>query len=115
VDDNQDAAESLAVFLRLRGHEVATAVDGAAALELATTLRPDVVFLDIGLPGMDGYEVARRLREVPSLDSVLLIAVTGYGHDEDRRRSQAAGFDQHLVKPVDPAQLRALLACIPVA
>jgi two-component system CheB/CheR fusion protein len=115
VDDNRDAAESLSALLRVRGHEVCMAADGAAALEMATTMQPDVIFLDIGLPGMDGYELARRLREVPGLEGTLLIAVTGYGHDDDRRRSKEAGFDHHFVKPVDPAQLCSLLDGIPVA
>jgi PAS domain S-box-containing protein len=111
VDDNRDAAESLAVLLRHAGHEVRTAWDGPAALDLAPGFRPEVVLLDIGLPGMDGYEVARRLRGRPELEHVVLVAVTGYGQDEDRRRSGAAGFAYHLTKPVEPAALQRLLAC----
>jgi two-component system CheB/CheR fusion protein len=110
VDDNVDAAESLALFLGMNGHEVRTAFDGPAALELARTCRPEVVVLDIGMPGMDGYEVARRLRQEPGLGSVLLVALTGYGQEQDRRRSREAAIDHHLVKPVDPQALRALLA-----
>jgi CheY-like chemotaxis protein len=111
VDDNQDAAETLAILLRTLGHEVHLAYEGMAALELAGSLQPDVVLLDIGLPKMDGYEVARRLRQRPGLKQPLLIAVTGYGQEEDRRRSCEAGFDYHLVKPVDPDKLRTLISC----
>jgi PAS domain S-box-containing protein len=99
VDDNADSAESLAMILSLRGHEARTALDGQEALAVAREFRPEVVMLDIGLPGMDGYEVARRLRA--DYDGILLVALTGYGQDEDRRRSKEAGFDHHLVKPVD--------------
>ena len=101
VDDNVDAAKSLALLLRLTGHEVRTAHDGAAALEAARAQAPDVVLLDIGLPRMDGLEVARRMREDLGLKGVVLVALTGYGQDEDRRRSEAAGFNAHLVKPID--------------
>jgi PAS domain S-box-containing protein len=110
VDDNVDAAESLAVFLRATGHEVHTAYDGRAALRQAEALGPEVVVLDIGLPGMDGYEVARRLRQQEGLKQPFLVALTGYGQDEDRRRSAAAGFDVHLVKPADPDTLHDLVA-----
>jgi CheY-like chemotaxis protein len=109
VDDNIDAAMSLAMLLRIWGHQVRTADDGPAALDAAAEFQPDAVLLDIGLPGMDGYEVAQRLRQQPSTMQVLLIAVTGYGQDADRRRSREAGFDHHLVKPVDPETLRPLL------
>lgn len=107
VDDNQDSAESLALLLELHGHEVRTAFAGPAALETASTFRPDVVLLDIGLPGMDGYEVARRLRADDHRS--LLVALTGYGRDDDRQRSQEAGFDHHLVKPVDLEELARVL------
>jgi CheY-like chemotaxis protein/two-component sensor histidine kinase len=109
VDDHGDVAESLAMLLRLWGHEVHTAPDGLSGLKAARGHRPQVVLLDIGLPGMDGYEVARRLREEfgPGMQ---LVALTGYGQEEDRQKSQAAGFDAHLVKPADPAVLRAFLA-----
>jgi PAS domain S-box-containing protein len=111
VDDNPAAAESLAELLRLGGHEVKTAPDGHSALEVAAAFVPRAVLLDIGLPGdMDGYEVARRLRVLPGMDSAFLVALTGYGQDEDRRRSQEAGIQSHLVKPADPAALRGLLA-----
>ncbi len=109
VDDNVDAAESLAMLLRMLNNEVWIAYDGPTGLELARRHRPDLIFLDIGLPGMNGYNVARRLRQLPELHGVTLIAVTGWGQPEDRRRSQEAGFDEHLVKPVDPAILSALL------
>jgi CheY-like chemotaxis protein len=109
VDDNVDAAESLAAVLRTAGHTVRTAHNGPAAIGAAAGMRPDAVLLDIGLPGMDGYEVARAVRRGPAGGAVL-IAVTGYGHEDDRRRSKEAGFDHHLVKPVDPAELLDLLA-----
>jgi two-component system CheB/CheR fusion protein len=115
VDDNVDAADSIALLLRLGGHEVRVAHDGPTALLIARAFRPQVVFLDIGMPGMDGYEVARRLRREPGPQPALLVALTGWGHDEDRRRSQEAGFDHHLVKPVDPAALVQLLAGVPVS
>jgi PAS domain S-box-containing protein len=100
VDDNADAGASLAMLLRLMGHDVETLTDGRDAIARTASLRPDVVFLDIGLPGMDGYEVAREIRKAPGGDRVRLYAVTGYGQAEDRRRSLEAGFDGHLVKPV---------------
>jgi CheY-like chemotaxis protein len=112
VDDNVDGADSLAVLLRLSGHAVRVCHDGPAALALADEFVPDLVLLDIGLPGMDGYEVARRLRARPGLDRVLLVALTGYGQEEDVRRSRQAGFDHHLVKPADPTTLAALFAAL---
>jgi CheY-like chemotaxis protein len=111
VDDNQDGARSLAKLLRLFGNEVRTAHDGRRALELAAEYRPQIVFLDIGLPGMDGLEVCRNLRRQPGLEQTLVIALTGYGQDDDRRRSQEAGFNAHLVKPVDLDILRQMLSC----
>jgi PAS domain S-box-containing protein len=110
VDDNQDSADSLGMLLSMRGHEVRTALDGPAALAAARTFRPDVILLDIGLPGMNGYEVARQMRQMPELNGALLIAQTGWGQEEDRRKSTEAGFDEHLVKPVDPAALQELLS-----
>jgi signal transduction histidine kinase/DNA-binding response OmpR family regulator len=109
VDDNVDGADSLAILLRAARHEVAVSHDGAAALREAEAFRPEVVLLDIGLPGMSGYEVARRLRQLPGLEGVLLVALTGYGQDEDRQRSRDAGIDHHLVKPADPQALQQLL------
>jgi signal transduction histidine kinase len=111
VDDNVDGAKTLAALLRLEGHEVQVAHDGPAALEAAAAFRPETVLLDIGLPkGMDGYEVARRLQELPVARQTFLVALTGFGQEEDRLRSRAAGFRDHLVKPVDPEVLRGVLA-----
>jgi signal transduction histidine kinase/CheY-like chemotaxis protein len=110
VDDNGDAADSLAVLLRLMGNDVRTARDGPAALEAAGAYRPDVVLLDLGLPRMSGYEVCRRLREGHFANGPLVVALTGYGQDEDRRRTREAGFDHHLVKPVNPDELGEVLA-----
>jgi two-component system CheB/CheR fusion protein len=109
VDDNVDGALTLALLLELRGNRVSTAFDGPAGLELARAERPDAVILDIGLPGLDGYEVARRLRQGPETARAMLIAVTGYGQEQDRRQALEAGFDYHLVKPVDPELLAGLL------
>ena len=105
VDDNVDAAETLAMLARLYGHEVRIAHTGPSGLETARNYHPEIVLLDIGLPGLDGYEVARRLRNEPGGDQILLVAVTGYGREEDRARARAAGFDHHLMKPFDPASL----------
>ena len=110
VDDNIDTATALARLLRLLGHDVLSAHDGPTALEAARTHRPEIVLLDIGLPGMDGYEVVRRLRTEECCQHSLIIAASGYGQDEDRRRSREAGFDHHLVKPVDFDDLINLLA-----
>jgi PAS domain S-box-containing protein len=109
VEDNQDAADSLAILLQFWGHEVRTAHDGLSGLKAARSYRPQVVFLDIGLPGLDGYEVARQLRQEYG-GKVRLVAMTGYGQDDDRRRAREAGFDAHFVKPVDPALLQRLLS-----
>jgi len=110
VDDNIDSAESMAVLLRLHGHEVRLAHDGLAALEGADAFRPDVMFLDLDLPKMDGYEVARRLRLEPAMRYMTLVAMTGYGQEEDRQRTQDAGFQLHLVKPVDFNKVEELLS-----
>jgi CheY-like chemotaxis protein len=115
VDDNKDAAVSLATLLRLQGHDVRVAHDGASALSLASSFLPHMVFLDIGMPDMDGYEVARVLREQPGLANVVLAALTGWGQEEDRRRTAAAGFDHHLVKPPEPAALERLLESLQVS
>jgi CheY-like chemotaxis protein len=109
VDDNRDAAESMSMLLQMWGHEVAFAYDGPSALETAEQWQPEAVFLDIGLPGMDGYEVAARLRALPQAKGAILIAITGYGQDDDRLRSRRAGIDHHLVKPVAPDALRDLI------
>jgi CheY-like chemotaxis protein len=100
VDDNRDAANMLAKFLRLEGNDVQTVHEGQAALEAVRAGPVDVVILDIGLPGMDGYEVARQIRRQPGGERLLLVALTGWGEEEDRRHSKEAGFDHHLVKPV---------------
>jgi PAS domain S-box-containing protein len=110
VDDNVDAADSIADVLRLYGHEVRCAYDGPGALEAARSYGPDVVVLDIGLPGMDGYEVATRLRQMSAFSAIPIIAVTGYGQTEDRAQSEAAGFDRHLTKPVDLEELQEVVS-----
>ena len=115
ADDNNDALESLATLLQLSGHEVFTAANGAMALESAEQHRPEVALLDIGMPKLDGYEVARRIRAQPWGQRITLVALTGWGQDSDRRRSQEAGFDSHLVKPLDLDKLTELLAGLPSA
>jgi CheY-like chemotaxis protein len=110
VDDNVDAAESLAMLLRQAGHEVRVAYDGPATLDAVDADPPDIVFLDIGMPVMNGYEVAEQIRQHPGLKRLQLVALTGWGQDEDRHRSKEAGFDQHLVKPVEPQALYQVLA-----
>ncbi|HUA26112.1 MAG TPA: response regulator [Steroidobacteraceae bacterium] len=114
VDDNRDAAESMSMLLQMWGHDVVFAYDGPTALETAEQWQPEAVFLDIGLPGMDGYEVAARLRALPHAKGAVLIAITGYGQDDDRLRSQRAGIDHHLVKPVAPDALRSLIDSLQV-
>ncbi|HYU43934.1 MAG TPA: ATP-binding protein [Vicinamibacteria bacterium] len=112
VDDSEDAVESLAMLLGLWGHDVMTATDGAAALDLVSRKAPHVVLLDIGLPGLSGYEVAKRIRAHEGGKDIVLVALTGYGQADDRRRAQEAGFTDHLVKPVVPETLQRLLAGI---
>ncbi|HEX6707265.1 MAG TPA: response regulator [Albitalea sp.] len=109
IDDNLDAAESLAQLLALSGHDARTAGDGARALRLAEDFRPEIVFCDLGLPGMSGYEVARHLRAMPFGRDMVLAALTGYGQPGDREKTAQAGFDAHLVKPVDPAVIESFL------
>ncbi len=109
ADDNQDALESLALMLRLEGHEVHCASDGEEALALAGQRRPEIVVLDVGMPKLDGCEVARRIRAESWGRGAVLVALTGWGQDVDRRRSREAGFDMHLVKPVDPATICEML------
>ncbi|MEO6463251.1 MAG: ATP-binding protein, partial [Candidatus Eisenbacteria bacterium] len=109
VDDNADSAESLALLLRLSGHDVLTVFDGGAAVESEASFAPDIVLLDIGLPVLNGYEAATLIRRAQGARRPLLIALTGWGQEEDRRRSRDAGFDAHLVKPVDPVELTRLL------
>jgi CheY-like chemotaxis protein len=110
VDDNVDAAQSLAMLLRVTGHQTQVAHDGQTALRLAEADPPEIAFLDIGMPEMDGYELARRFRDHPKLANVLLVALTGWGQEEDRRRTSQAGFDAHEVKPVTVEAIQKLLA-----
>jgi PAS domain S-box-containing protein len=110
VDDNRDAAESLAMMLKLWGHETSTAFDGLAAQDAAEAFRPDVILLDIGMPVLNGYDACRRLRTRDWARQVAIVALTGWGQEDDRQRSREAGFDHHLVKPVDTAELNRLLA-----
>ena len=112
VDDNLDAAESLATLLAIKGHETRMAHDGAQALEEAEAFKPDVVFLDIGMPAVDGHETARRIRREPWGRNMVLVALTGWGQMEDRRRSKEAGFDHHLVKPADPIVVEKLISSL---
>lgn len=109
VDDNEDAAETIATLLELWGHRTATAHNGPDALDMARRFGPDLAFLDIGLPGMSGYEVARRFRAEPALERTVLVALTGWGNEDDRRRSREAGFDFHLTKPAEPSAIHAAL------
>lgn len=110
VDDNEDAAAMLAEALTMMGFDTAVAHDGPAALHEAAQFHPDAALIDIGLPGMDGYELARRLRALPGLERARLVAVTGYGMESDGARSREAGFDRHLVKPVELATVSAMLS-----
>jgi two-component system CheB/CheR fusion protein len=112
VDDNDDQVESLAMLLTMMGHTVHRATNGPEAIEKAMVYRPDLMLIDIGMPGMEGYEVARRIREQPDLRNVVLIAQTGWGGDVDRERSKEAGFDEHLVKPVTLTHLEEVLRSV---
>jgi CheY-like chemotaxis protein len=108
ADDNADSAESLALLLQMYGHEVRTAHTGTEAVELGRAFAPQVALLDIGLPGLDGYEVARRMRALAG-EKVVLVAVTGWDQDEHRKRARLAGFDHHVAKPADPGRIKVLL------
>jgi CheY-like chemotaxis protein len=110
ADDNHESAESLALMLELMGNEVRTAHNGIEAVAMAEGFQPDVVLLDIGMPKLNGYEVARRIREHPTGSRIMLIALTGWGQATDKQRSLEAGFDHHLTKPVEPHTLERLLA-----
>jgi CheY-like chemotaxis protein len=110
VEDDRTNQECLGLLLKMWGYEVRLVGDGPSALETSQSFRPQMVLLDIELPGLDGWEVARRLRQQEGLSPLLLVAMTGHARDEDRRRAREVGFDVHLAKPVDPAQLKALLA-----
>jgi CheY-like chemotaxis protein len=112
VDDNEDQAHSLSTLLELLGHEVKAAYDGHSAIAVAKEFIPDIALVDIGLPGLNGYDVARRLREQPELSKIFLVAQTGWGQEEDRRRTHEAGFDRHLVKPVEISAVQEILASI---
>jgi DNA-binding response OmpR family regulator len=109
VDDNVDTAGSLAVLLRMWGHEVRTTHDGISAVEVALEFRPDAVLLDIGLPRMDGFSVAERLRALPAFDRTLIVGASGYNRESDRLRAAQAGINLYLVKPFDPWKLEAIL------
>jgi two-component system CheB/CheR fusion protein len=112
VDDNTDVAETIVLLLSHWGHDVKTAADGPSAVETAAAQHPDVVLLDIGLPGMSGYEVAEQMRAIPALSGTVLVAMTGYGQAEDKARSRQAGIALHLVKPVEPPLLQKLLSTL---
>ncbi len=114
VDDNRDSADSLAQLLKIMGHEVGTAYDGEQAVEVAQVLRPEVMLLDIGMPKLNGYEACRRIREQPWGQEMFLIALTGWGQEEDHRRSDKSGFNYHIVKPVELTELMKLLASVSV-
>ena len=110
VDDCADNARSLALLIKMWGHDVCVAHDAVSALDIAQSYRPGVIVLDIGLPDLNGYELARLLQEQQAPERPLLVAVTGYGQERDRRRSQEAGFTYHLLKPIVPTELQELLA-----
>lgn len=113
VDDNRDSANTLSMLLKLSKHQVSTAYDGLGAVEEFQRSLPEVVLMDIGLPGMNGLDAAKAIRALPEGRDVTLVAMTGWGQDEDRQRTKEAGFDRHLVKPVERAQLLQLLAELP--
>jgi two-component system CheB/CheR fusion protein len=112
ADDNRDSAESLGMLLEMSGHEVQLAHDGIQALAMAAEKRPDVALLDIGMPGMDGYEVAMNIRKAAWGPNVTLIAITGWGQEDNKRLARNAGFDHHLTKPMDSSVLEAILSTI---
>jgi CheY-like chemotaxis protein len=115
VDDNLDAAKLLALLLLAHGHEARMAHEGGGAMQAALEYLPDVVLLDIGLPGIDGYEVAKQIRQEPTLKNVMLVALTGYGQESDRQRTREAGFNHHLVKPADFANVQSILSAVAAA
>lgn len=115
VDDNRDAADSLAIWLEIKGNETRVAYNGLEALEISAVFRPDVLVLDVGMPRLDGLETCRRIRREPWGERVVVIACTGWGNENDRRTSKEAGFDFHMVKPVDAAELEKLLMGLPAA
>jgi CheY-like chemotaxis protein len=113
VDDLRDSADTLSMLLKTLGHEVHTVYGGEAALEAVESFRPEAIFLDLGMPGMDGFEVCRRVRQLPGGKLIMIIAVSGWGQAADRHRTEAAGFDHHLIKPADTAALVMLLTTLP--
>jgi len=113
ADDDQDSAESLAMLFQMMGHDVRAAREGLEAIRIAEEFRPDLILLDIGMPNLNGYETCRRIREQVWGRAMVIAALTGWARDEDRDRSQQAGFDRHFVKPVDPTALEELLAGLP--
>ncbi|HEY8507793.1 MAG TPA: response regulator, partial [Steroidobacteraceae bacterium] len=110
ADDNLDAAESLALLLNMQGHETRTAGDGFQAVQLAESFRPDIIFMDVGMPRLDGIEAARQIRQQPWGKSMLIVALTGWGQEADRHRTRDAGIDLHLVKPITLEGIAAVLA-----
>ncbi len=110
IDDNPDAADCLCIVLEMNGHNVATAASGEAGLLIAERFEPEFVFLDIGLPGIDGYDTCRSLRASPRGDAIGIFAITGWGNEDDKRKAKAAGFDNHMTKPIDLVKLEELLA-----
>ncbi len=108
VDDNEDAALTIATLAEILGNHIQVAYDGGAAVEIAAKFKPDIALLDIGLPILNGYEVAKAIRQQPAGEQVYLVALTGWGQEEDKREAEAAGFDLHLVKPVNPIDLMKL-------
>jgi CheY-like chemotaxis protein len=115
VDDNRDGADSLGMLLRIMGNDIRTAYDGQEGVDVAGEFQPEVILFDIGMPKLNGYEACRSIREQSWGKGVVLIAVTGWGQDDDRRRSHEAGFDHHMVKPVDPKALMEMLAGLQAA
>ena len=113
VDDNHDSADTLSMLLQLTGNQTQVAFDGVEAVEAATSFRPDVILMDLGMPRLNGYEAARKIREQPWGKCMVLVALTGWGQDEDRKKTAEAGFDGHLVKPVEFVELTKLLASFP--
>ena len=112
VDDSEDTVYGFSLLLKASGHDVRTAHDGLTAVQVATDFRPELIFLDIGLPGLNGYQVAKRIRQNPDLKHVILVALTGYGQESDRETSRQAGFNHHLVKPARFEQLQKILATV---
>jgi CheY-like chemotaxis protein len=112
VDDNSDAATSLSFLLQMSGHEVHTASDGVEAIERAQELRPNIIFMDIGMPRMDGLEASRRIRELPFGAQIMIVALTGWGQEADRQRTRSAGMSHHLVKPISNEALQDILESV---